>query len=395
MIHPPVNTWDGAPQDGRNIDTSIANLLGEGSLQKVKRLEAPPEGERLFDRVPSETTEEEVPTYYGVPTLKEPVWKWYIPAYFYVGGLAGAAAVLGAAAELSGGIEVDGLVRRCRLVAAGGAVASAGLLIADLGRPERFVNMLRVFRPTSPMNMGTWFLTAFGACSAVSALPALVPLGTRVSDLGKVASLGAGLMGLPLTGYTGVLISNTAVPLWQGTRGSLPILFSASGAASAAALLEMFPTWGRGDRIAHRFGIVAKAPELQFAGLIEAEAARIPRVARPLRRGASGVLWRLGQVLSAASLGCSLVAGRRRSGLRRAAGILGTAGALAIRFGIMQAGKMSARDPRATFEQQRAGHGGRAHVRKEGALPRAAPEAERSGSGAEKGMELTERGLHA
>src|SRR5438270_9106457 len=105
--------------------------------------------------------------YYGLPLLKEPVWTWEVPAYFFVGGAAGASAVLAAAAQLAGGREE--LVREARWVAAVGAALSAPLLIADLGRPERFLNMMRVFKLRSPISVGAWTLAAFGTATAAAA----------------------------------------------------------------------------------------------------------------------------------------------------------------------------------------------------------------------------------
>ncbi|GEJ59022.1 NrfD/PsrC family molybdoenzyme membrane anchor subunit [Anaeromyxobacter diazotrophicus] len=365
---------DDRPHDGRNVDPELGALLGEGSHQRVKDLAPSPAAPRS-DEVPSLAYEaDRGRSYYGLPLLKEPVWRWYVPAYFYVGGVAGAAAALGAAAQLAGwrgspgpvrqrhpGVE-HRLIGRCRLIATAGAGASAVLLIADLGRPARFLDMLRVFRPTSPMNMGTWFLSAFGACCAASTLPHLWPARRpwqrTVSD---AAAFGAGVMGLPLCTYTGVLIANTAVPIWHGTRNALPVLFGASGAAGAASLLELWPPGGTGDDVVHRFSLLGKTLELALGEVFAYEARRVPRVARPLRRGASGALWRTAQVLSAAGLAATALS-RRGSPLRRTAGLLGTLGALTLRFAILQAGRASARDPLATSEQQRAGRGGAAEL---------------------------------
>ena len=350
--------------DGRNVDPEVGRLMGEGAQQHVRGI-AEPHGPEIASAVPTDTAGEG--TYYGLPLLKEPVWKWYIPAYFYVGGVAGAAAVLGAAAQLATGHASPGrlrrrvpasehrLIGRCRMIATGGAAASAALLIADLGRPERFLNMLRVIRPSSPMNMGTWFLSAFGGCCAASTLPHLLPSRRWQRQVSDAAALLAGIMGLPLCTYTGVLIANTAVPIWHGTRRTLPVLFGASGAAGAASLLELWSPRGEGDRIVHRFGTAGKALEVALMAVLEREAAGVPEVVQPLRRGASGALWRAAQALSVASLVCTLAGGRRWS--RRAAGLLGTLGAVAVRFAILQAGRASSRDPRATHAQQRAGRG--------------------------------------
>jgi formate-dependent nitrite reductase membrane component NrfD len=371
--------------DGRNVAPDLGALLGEGALQRVRDPELPAAREyRLRSAAALPEVAEEGRSYYGLPLLQEPVWKWYIPAYFFTGGLAGACGVLGAAAQLAGADGADPLVRRCRAVAAGGAIASAGLLIADLGRPERFLHMLRVFRPTSPMNMGSWLLTAFGAAAVAAALPSFVRAPRALARLSDVAGLQAGLLGLPLVGYTGVLISNTAVPVWQGTRNTLPILFAFSGAVSAGGLLQAWPTRA-GAHIATRFGRIAKAAELASAFALDREAAahaplaaaHAPRVARPLQRGASGAMLRAARALVAASLAVdvwSLLAGGGRSRWRRAggdwrgrlSGALALAGTALLRFGIAQAGRTSARDPHASFELQRRGRGGAEEARKSG-----------------------------
>ncbi|ABS25071.1 NrfD/PsrC family molybdoenzyme membrane anchor subunit [Anaeromyxobacter sp. Fw109-5] len=355
-----------AARDGRNVDPAVGRLAGEGSAQRASPGRAAAALARL-ERFTAERAREEAegPSYHGLPVLKEPVWRWMIPAYFYVGGLAGAAAVLGAAAQLAGGRDTAGLVRRCRLVAAGGAVASAGLLIADLGRPSRFLAMLRVFRPTSPMNMGTWTLSAFGALSGAAALPEAIGARglRRPADL---AGLGAGLVGLPLVGYTGVLLANTAVPVWQQTRNTLPMLFAFSGAVSAGAAMDLWPPPGAGGEMARRFGLVAKGGELALTWALHREA-QVERVRHPLGRGEAGVLLRVARASLAASAVLDLL--RRGSpGLRIASGVLGTLGTLAVRFGVVAAGRASARDPHATFEQQRAGRGA-AEVLRKGEAP--------------------------
>ncbi|ACG72106.1 Polysulphide reductase NrfD [Anaeromyxobacter sp. K] len=364
------------PRDGRNVDPRLGELLGEGSGQQVRELEGAATGhdrpaERAWGEPPAEAlAAPEGPSYYGQPVLKEPVWRWEIPAYFFVGGLAGASAVLGAAASIAGGEGTAALVRRCRLVAAGGAAASAVLLVRDLGRPSRFLNMLRVFRPTSPMNMGTWVLTGFGALSGAAALPALVATPRALERSAGVAAAGAAVLGLPLVGYTGVLLANTAVPVWQATRNTLPVLFAFSGAVSAGGLFDLWRTPGPGGEMAHRFGLVAKGAELALSRALHREAGAVPRVERALRRGRGGLLLRTARGLLVASAIVDLLPERAWRRRHAASGALALLGTLALRFGVVAAGRTSARDPHATFEMQRAGRGAAELARKEGARPR-------------------------
>lgn len=347
-------------RDGRDVDPRLGTLLGEGALQRVRA----PADRDAARRHPLELEADEAPegaegpTYHGLPVLREPVWRWEIPAYFFVGGLAGASAVLGATVQAAGGRGCAVLVRRTRLVAAGGAAASAVLLVRDLGRPARFLHMLRVFRPTSPMNMGTWILSAFGACATLAALPHAVPAARALRPAARAATYGAGLLGLPLVGYTGVLLANTAVPVWQQTRNTLPILFAFSGAVSAGAVFDLWSTPAAGGEMAHRFGLVAKGAELALSNALHREAGVVPRVERALRRGRGGALLAAARRLLLASAALDLLPGRRWRRARRAAsGALALAGTIAVRFGVVAAGRYSARDPQATFEQQRAGRG--------------------------------------
>jgi formate-dependent nitrite reductase membrane component NrfD len=274
--------------------------------------------------------------------------------------------VLGAAAQAEGGPGTALLVRRCRLTATAAIGASVALLITDLGRPGRFLNMLRVFRPTSPMNMGTWTICGFGGLSVLAAAPAVLRDPPKaLVRAGDLAGYGAGLLGLPLVGYTGVLIANTAVPVWQGTRDTLPILFAFSGAVSAGAVLQLWPGARRaGAGAVHRFGRLAKVAELGLSFALHREAAsHAPRVARPLHRGASGAMLRAARGLVATSLAVDLIrrppTTRRGPGFLEAlSGALALAGTFLLRCGIMQAGRASARDPHASFDMQRRGRGG-------------------------------------
>ncbi|MGH2773951.1 MAG: NrfD/PsrC family molybdoenzyme membrane anchor subunit [Actinomycetota bacterium] len=299
---------------------------------------------------PPVTTSPRGTTYYDLPAIKEPVWTWEVPAYFYVGGAAGAAATIGAVLQLLDGDDSERLVQRCRDIGAVGTLIGSGLLISDLGRPERFLNMLRVFKPRSPLNLGSWILvTASGLSTGSAVLSRSGGIGRR---LGALAGLGAGAIGLPLAGYTAVLLAGTAVPVWKESRRTLPLLFVASATGAACSLLEMGDFDEEELTAVRRLGTVAQLSELALAKAVEKESARVPGVGRPFEEGISGTLWRTSTGLTLGSLVVDTVTGRSRSG-RVAAALLGTLGSIALRFSLWLAGRASARDPLATFDSQR------------------------------------------
>jgi len=287
--------------------------------------------------------------YYGVPLLKEPQWKPEVPLYFFVGGAAGASAVI---ANMANWLSHDReLVRNARWIAAGGGALSSALLIKDLGMPSRFLNMLRVFKPQSPMSMGAWTLSAFSSFSAASAFANLMrqKLGPSVviSLVENAAGMLATATGLVMSSYTGVLIGATVIPVWNENVGTLPQHFAASGINSAVSLLEIF---GHDDnRALNLLGISASCYEVAEGLLLES---KHNRVNEPLRQGWSGAMVRAGGVLSGpVPLALRLayaVSGNKK--LRRAAAWSSIAGSLLTRFGWVQAGRASARDHRIPLE---------------------------------------------
>lgn len=302
------------------------------------------------------------PSYYDRPAIKEPVWIWSVPAYFYVGGLASGAGIVAVGAQILDREGHHHFIRRLRWVASAAGGVGTGLLVHDLGRPERFLNMLRVFRPTSAMSMGSWTLAASTGLTAGSAVLDLLAGGRagRVRWLSDLAGLGSGLLATVMGTYTAVLVSDTAVPVWQATRRSLPALFGASALASTADVLDLLDLDPYEEELNRRLGILAKAAELAASTAVERQAGEVERIARPLHEGASGGLWTVSKGAVAASLAVSLlpVPARWRPARRVASAVLGTVGAVAGRFAVFHAGFASARDPQATFAQQRAGRGG-------------------------------------
>ncbi len=290
--------------------------------------------------------------YYGIHLLKEPQWNWAVPLYFFIGGAAGASAVVGNVADFIGD-DYD-LARKARWLAFGGAALSGAILVYDLGRPERFLNMLRVLKPQSPMSVGAWVLAAFSANAAAAKFADAVTEqfgpSLPVRLFGAAAKAGSIAWGLPFSNYTGVLIGATALPAWNRNVRTLPIHFGASGLQSAVSLLEL---WGHEDSRALNFlGIASAAYECWEGMHIENDG---HPAQKPLRQGTSGKLVRAGGLLSGpVALALRLIAGSSGSDrsiqLRRIAALSGITGSLLTRYGWMQAGKASAQDWRLPLE---------------------------------------------
>jgi formate-dependent nitrite reductase membrane component NrfD len=284
-------------------------------------------------------------SYYGQPILKAPVWTWEVPAYFFVGGMAGASAPLALVASLQGNRP---LARAASAVALAGAALSPVLLISDLGRPERFANMLRVFKPTSPMSVGSWILAGFGPAVGLGAARELLGIVPRLGRAGEVAGA---VLGPGLSTYTGALLANTAVPAWHEARGQLPFVFAGSSLASAAGAALLLTA--RADAgAARRMGMIGAVVSLGATAAMEH---RLGALGAPYRSGgAAAGVGRTAKSLTA--LGGLLVA--TRAGAQRRRPVVGAlallAGSALERWAIFQAGVASAGDPAATVGPQRA-----------------------------------------
>ena len=285
---------------------------------------------------------EPVSGYYGRPVLKPPVWKPVIALYFFTGGAAGASSTLAFAAELAGNRR---LARSALLASVAGVAISGPLLVVDLGRPARFLNMLRVAKPTSPMSVGSWILTAFAPASMVAATSAVTG---GLPRAGKVAAATAAALGPAVATYTAVLVADTAIPAWHDAHRELPYLFAASAAASAAGTAMAFtPVADAGP--ARRLAVTGAVLEL---GAFRAMKSRLGDVAGPYRDGQAGRLAHAAEACSAAGALLVLAAGRRRA-VAVVAGSLLCAGSLLTRFSVFRAGFESAADPVATLGPQR------------------------------------------
>ncbi len=286
----------------------------------------------------------ELRSYYDRPVIKAPVWTWEIPWYFFVGGLAGASAVLAAGARIAG---QGRLARSARLAAGAATVVSPALLVADLGRPARFHHMLRVFKPTSPMSMGTWVLTTFGPAAVGSA--ALAEL-RWLPGLQRVAEGVAAALGPGMATYTAVLFADTAVPVWHEARRDLPAVFAGSAAASAGALAAI-TTPPRHAGPARRLTLLGSALEL---GAAEVMRHRLGDLGEPYEQGDAGRFARASRLLTAAGGMLVALAGRRGRLPAAVGGTLVLAGSVCQRWAVYRAGFASAADPRYVVGQQRA-----------------------------------------
>jgi len=283
----------------------------------------------------------EFTSYYGRPVVKASPWQTDIPAYLFLGGLAGGSSLLAAGADLS---YRPGLRRSARATALGAVTLSAAALVHDLGRPERFHHMLRVAKPTSPMSVGTWILTAYGPMAGFAAITELGPL----RGLGRVAGMAAAALGPALASYTAVLLSDTATPSWHDARRQLPFVFVGSAAAAAGGMgILAAPLAESGP--ARRMALGGAALEL---AMTERMRQSMGLSAEPLQAGRAGKYQRAARTFTAGGAVLAAVSGRNRIA-SMAAGAALLAGSVCTRFGIFHAGQQSAQDPRYTVVPQR------------------------------------------
>jgi formate-dependent nitrite reductase membrane component NrfD len=200
--------------------------------------------------------------------------------------------------------------------------------------------MLRVFKVTSPMNVGAWILTFAGGASNTAA--ALELLGI-LSPVKILAELVAALFGPPLATYTGVLVADTAVPVWHEARHELPWLFGASACASAGAAASLFVGGDEGAP-ARRLAIGAAAVELTLAEVMEH---RLGETGEVYKQGAAGTFAKAAKALTVT--GAAMLATRRH----KLGGALVCAGAMCTRWSVYKAGIQSARDPKYVVKPQR------------------------------------------
>ena len=294
-------------------------------------------------------------SYYGRPIVKAAVWHHDIAAYLFTGGLAAGSALLAAGGDATGR---PALRRAGRVTSLGALVASTYFLVHDLGRPARFHHMLRVAKPTSPMSMGTWILSAFGAASGVAAVAEAAPLlpgrgvlglaRRALPPLGTAGQYGAAVAAPALATYTAVLLADTATPSWHAAYPELPFVFAGSALASGAGVgLLAAPCDQAGP--ARRLAVVGAAMELYGAHRVETTKGIL---SEPYTEGRAGKLLRAGRALTALGV-AGAVLGRRSRVVSALSGLSLLTASLATRFGIFDGGIASARDPKYTVVPQK------------------------------------------
>lgn len=294
-------------------------------------------------------------SYYGHPVVKPAPWGEEVALYLFLGGVAGGSGVIAAGAQLSGRPT---LRRNARLGALGAVGVGAIALVKDLGRPERFYNMMRTFKVTSPMSVGSWILSAFSGALGVAAvgdidrmtgerLP-LGPLRTPLRWVEAPAGLAAGLVGPPLAVYTAVLLADTATPTWNAMHRDLQFVFvsSASLAASGLALVTTPTSETKPARILAALGVIG---DLTAMKMMESQMDSV--VAEPLHHGTPGKLLRWSERLAVVGgVGALFAGGFRPAAIASGAALL--AASAFTRFGVFDAGIESAKDPRYTIVPQ-------------------------------------------
>ena len=310
------------------------------------------DGSREMPMVP----EPEFASYYGRPVVKPAPWGYDVAIYLFLGGVAAGSALLGLGGLLTGRPT---LRRNARLGALTAVSAGAVALVKDLGRPERFLHMLRTFKVTSPMSVGSWILSAFSAGTGVAAVAEIdrmsgsrLPLGPLRKVLQAVegpAGVEAALFAGPLAAYTAVLLGDTATPTWNAAHEELPFVF-VSSACLASAGLAMVTT------PVHETGPARKLAVLGVVGDVVAmkvmEHRMDPVVAEPLHQGKAGAMLKWSERLAVAGGLGTLLGGRNRV-VAAASGVALLAASALTRFGVFEAGLASARDPRYTIEPQK------------------------------------------
>jgi hypothetical protein len=283
------------------------------------------------------------------PVMKAPVWTWEVPFYFWTGGIAAGSSFVALACDLAGDDESAALARKLALAA---IAPSPVLLVSDLGRPRRFLHMLRVVKPRSPMSTGVWALTTFGSLGAAAVAADLLGRRRTAKALGAANAVVGGYVG----SYAGVLLAATAVPVWGRSRLFLgPIFVSTATATGAAACRLALVATGlpEGHPTRRALGNVeagAMAAELVLSVINER---RLGPLAEGLVQGRPGTFFKAAKWTVRTALALRFARERGGPGVHHVASLLYLAAGLMFRYAWVGAGRRSASDDRAVAEMAR------------------------------------------
>jgi len=299
--------------------------------------------------------------YYGIPPIKHAHWTWQIPVYFWIGGIGAGTHLFSTVAQLLGH-EDEAMKRASRYTVLVTMILSPIMLIWDLGRPERFYNMMRILKLRSPMSTQSWSLLMFGNFGGLLAARQAAEDGLLGSNIlsrlllklipERLLSVLALPFGLFVGFNTGNLISATSVPIWARNWALMAPTFLASGTSTALSWLSLVLHLTRSGepktlRALHR---AEKATIVIEAGLIAASLVRMARWGKPLFSKSVAPLFVGGALLSGIAAPMALLfSGRETRGKSILSSLLVLVGGLAFRFSLIRAGRISADDPEAYF----------------------------------------------
>jgi len=313
-------------------------------------------------RHPRTDPEREGRDYYGIPPIKEHTWTWEVPVYFWLGGIGAGAHLVSTVAQLLGWKD-EAFFRASRYTVLVTMILSPVLLILDLGRPERFYNMLRILKLRSPMSTGSWALSVFGALSGLIATRQAAEDGlllgrdnvlvrlVRLLIPDRLLSVLALPFGLYVGAYTGILLGATSVPMWARNVVLMGPTFLSSGLStglSAVSFVLHLGGWGEKRTLE----AMRRAERLSLAiegGLIAASLIRMGKWGKPLYSAKLAPLFVGGTILGGILAPFALLSGRESRGKSLLSSVLALLGGLALRFAMIEGGRLSARDPQATF----------------------------------------------
>ncbi len=286
--------------------------------------------------------------YYGLPAVKPSMYGWMVALYIFAGGLAGGAQIIATIVDLTGVPQGSLVVTTGRVLALLGAAAGGILLIADLQTKQRFYNMLRIFRATSPMSIGTYVLLAFGFFSALAVVGELLGMPLLAAICGALAAI----VGLAMVTYTAPLLAATSTPLWAAAPRLLACRFAASALATGAAALVIAAWAAEQPRLAGALSLIAAlAVGVDFAAaLVSEKRYRDLGLGRAPRKPPWGPVHLGGALLAGAAVPLVLyiadVLQSPGAGLPAlAASLLVLGGGVAMRAAVMFMGNESAKQP--------------------------------------------------